>query len=43
MHVPIQKAKAANYTGVSVATIKRSRKSCKVKPNDPQEHMGRND
>lgn len=27
MHVPIQKVTAANYTGVSVATIKRIRKS----------------
>jgi hypothetical protein len=36
MHVLIQKATAANYTGVSVATIKQIRKSCKEKPNDPQ-------
>jgi len=41
MHVPIQKATAASYTGVSVATIKRIRKSCKEKLNDPQETCGK--
>jgi len=41
MQVPTQKATAAIYTGVSVATIKRVRKSCKEKPNDPQETHGK--
>jgi hypothetical protein len=41
-HVSIEKATtAANYTGVSVTTIKRIRKGCKEKLNDPHKTCGK--